>query len=240
MRRIIDKRNAVWAALPDAGKTRVRQALWRAFTDEGDGAVLRALAHAVAKASDGWADLLPRLLQMLGATQDATRQAAVFFLLEQMAEFSSELTKDGATMNSVGPALQTALAAGGNAAAVAPTVRAAAVRAWLALLTNVQATHLLTVGNAAASASSVQLSAGAEALKPLAPLALQAVAGMLEAGNEVRERADSRACMCNRLDDWLRPHHWMLCDLGGRGAGGGADGAGGVRGECAQGLPAAP
>ena len=183
VRRAIDARNAGWAALPDAGKARVRQALWRAFTSPGAGAVLRPLAHAVAKASEGWTDLLPALVQLLGAadTADAAdavagRQVAVFFLLEQMAEFSPEL-KQGA--GSVAGVFATALAP-----AMAPAVQVAAVKAWLALLTNLQTDHLLSQ-KGGASASSVQLSPGAEALAPLAPLALQAVAALLAREGEV-------------------------------------------------------
>lgn len=138
--------------------------------------MLRKLAHAVAKASEGWTDLVPGLVQMLGATNDAGRQAAVFFLLEQMAEFSPELKAGAAGVAGVfGTALDLAMP---------PAVRIAAVRAWLALLTNLQTDHMLTAGGKGSVPSSVQLSAGAEALKPLAPLALQAVAALLEA--EVR------------------------------------------------------
>jgi len=177
VRRLVDGRNAAWAALPEAGKAQVRESLWRAFAAEGDGAVLKTLAHAVAKASEGWTGLLPGLVQMLGATQDVGRQAAVFFLLEQMADFSPEL-RAGASGGAaaVAPVFQTALAP----ATAALPVRVAAVKAWLALLTNLQTAHLLTMGKAA-TASSVQLSPGAEALKPLAPLALQSVAALLEA-----------------------------------------------------------
>lgn len=190
VRRAIDARNAGWAALPDAGKARVRQALWRAFTSPGAGPVLRPLAHAVAKASEGWTDLLPALIQLLGAAgphtaaaSDASaaaavagRRAAVFFLLEQMAEFSPEL-KQGAS--NVAGVFATALAP-----TMAPTVQVAAVKAWLALLTNLQTDHLLLLAQSkgGAAAASVQLSPGAEAMSPLAPLALQAVAALLVAG----------------------------------------------------------
>lgn len=223
----------------------MREALWRAFAAEADGAVLRTLAHAVAKASEGWADLLPGLVQMLGATNDAGRQAAVFFLLEQMAEFSPEL-KQGA--GGVAGVLGAALDPG-----MPPLVKIAAVKAWLALLTNLQTDHLLThATKAGAGAASVQLSAGAEALKPLAPLALQAVAALLAQEGEVGYVCG--VCGVVACGGWggvgglgrpsnlitsLHPPPHMSVRLGaGGGAGGGADGAGGGRGGGPQGLPA--
>jgi hypothetical protein len=44
---------------------RVRSCLWTCFSDECDPGVRRRICHAIAKASEGWTELLPNLVNTL-------------------------------------------------------------------------------------------------------------------------------------------------------------------------------
>ena len=99
-------------------------------------------------------------------TTDPKRQAAVFFLLEQMAEYSQELKDNAAGLLSV---FQTALSD-----AMAAGVRLAAVKALLSLVINLQAQDGLQGGNTKQGEAIAHL-------KILAPAVVAAVALPLQA-----------------------------------------------------------
>lgn len=101
-------------------------------------------------------------------TNDSNRQAAVFFLLEQMAEYSEEVKSNA---NGLASIFQTALATEQN---MAPSVRLAALKALFSLVTNLQADdELKGVG----SKGPFRM----DALKHLAPAALATLPLSLEA-----------------------------------------------------------
>ena len=99
-------------------------------------------------------------------TNEPARQAAVFFLLEQMAEYSEQLKSSVGGLVSI---FQTALAE-----SMPASVRLAAVKALFSLVINLQADDQL---KGVGSKGPFRM----DALKPLAPAAFACVALSLEA-----------------------------------------------------------
>ncbi len=130
--KIVDVRGEAWTSMPDAAKAQVRQSLWQAFLDEQEKEMVHKLSHAIAKTSRGWPKLVEALLQFLNSTPDPARMVGVFFLFEQMAEYSDELQGNPTQLLGV---FQAALKADDN---VPMPVRTAALKALLSLLTNLE------------------------------------------------------------------------------------------------------
>ncbi|GAB5033323.1 importin-like protein [Nannochloropsis oceanica] len=128
--RIVDIRHESWQSMPAALKAAVRQGLWHNFTHETDPELVRKLSHAVARASEGWKDLVAASIGLLGSTNDQARQVGVFFLLEQMSEYSDELKSDPGRLL---PVFQAALVDD-----MTLSVRCGALKALLSLLNHIE------------------------------------------------------------------------------------------------------
>jgi hypothetical protein len=65
VRRIVDPRGDMVARMGPAAVGTIRERLLVCFEEEEDGMVLRKLCHVLAKASDGWSELMHRLAASL-------------------------------------------------------------------------------------------------------------------------------------------------------------------------------
>jgi hypothetical protein len=172
--RIVDVRVEAWQAMPEGAKAQVRQALWQAFLEEPDTEMVRKLSHAIAKASQGWPKLVEALVSFLNTTPDHSRQVGVFYLFEQMSEYSDELQGNPTQLLAI---FRTALA---TDSAVPLPVRTAALKALLSLLTNLE-----TKANIERHVTHEPLTKGgkggpAEGLLPLGEAALGSLVNVLE------------------------------------------------------------
>lgn len=168
--RIVDVRHESWQSMPPSVKAAIRQGLWHNFTHETDPELVRKLSHAVARASEGWADLVAASIGLLGSTNDQARQVGVFFLLEQMSEYSDELKSDPARLL---PVFQAALLDG-----MALPVRCAALKALFSLLTHMET--MAAVTNGGTSSTKGGKGSPVEGLLPLAGVAVGSVGRVLE------------------------------------------------------------
>jgi hypothetical protein len=134
--------------------------------------------------------LLPVPLKQ-SSTGETDRQASVFFLLEQMAEFSQELKANAEGML---PILHTALA-GAMPMPMPMPVRLAALKAALALVSSLQAEDELVQNGKAARA---------DALKPAAAHMVATAVQVVQA--KVRARA-----ACPNHIGTTHPTHQRLC-----------------------------
>lgn len=168
--RIVDIRHESWQSMPAALKAAVRQGLWHNFTHETDPELVRKLSHAVARASEGWKDLVAASIGLLGSTNDQARQVGVFFLLEQMSEYSDELKSDPGRLL---PVFQAALVDD-----MTLPVRCGALKALLSLLNHIE-TRAAVINGGVSSTKGGKGSA-VEGLSPLAGLAVGSVGRVLE------------------------------------------------------------
>jgi len=167
--RIVDVRHESWQSMPPSVKAAVRQGLWHNFTHETDPELVRKLSHAVARASEGWADLVAACIGLLGSTNDQARQVGVFSLLEQMSEYSDELKSDPARLS---PVFQAALVD-----VMALPVRCAALKTLFSLLTHMETMAAVTNGGVNTKGGK---GSPVEGLLPLAGVAVGSVCRVLE------------------------------------------------------------
>jgi len=189
----VDVRLETWQNMDPSAKTAVRQGLWHNFTLESDPELVRKLSHAVARASEGWVDLVAASLALLGGTNDEARQVGVFFLLEQMSEYSDELRSDPARLL---PVFQAALGEG-----VPLNVQCAALKALFSLLASIET--LASVARGGVNSSKGGKGSSVEGLLPLSGCAIGSVARLLEAYSQSRLPASEVQKVLELLADTL-------------------------------------